>query len=460
MKIYNSLSKKKEVFTSLKENEVTMYHCGPTVYDHVHIGNLRSFILGDFTRRSFEYLGYQVTQVMNITDIGHLVSDGDTGDDKMTKALKREGKEITLTNMIGLAGYYAELFKNDIDRINIRTPHHLPKASDHILEDIEIIKELENKGFTYNTSDGVYFNTKQMPEYGRLGGINLDPDESNARIAVNSEKQNQADFALWKLDNIHGWESPWGQGFPGWHIECSGMSMKYLGQTIDIHTGGADLRSIHHNNEIAQSECSTGKQFVNYWMHGEMLNFGGAKLSKSTGGNITLLTLDEKGYSPLAYRYLALQTHYRSPMNFTWEVLTSAQNGLQKIYHQIIELRKRTQSLGIISDVYQSAFIKKISDDINLPQALAVFHEMLKSDLSDADKLVTAYDFDQVFGLGLAKYQQENVSIPENIQILLNQRQQARSNKDWIKSDQLRDQIADLGFIITDKNEKQTIVKK
>ncbi len=460
MKIYNSLSKEKEIFKPINQGKVTMYHCGPTVYDHIHIGNLRSFMLGDFVRRSFEYLDYEVLQVMNITDIGHLVSDGDTGDDKMTKALKREGKELTLENMIGLADYYANIFKQDIARINIKTPQHLPKASDHINEDIDIIKKLEEKGFTYATSDGVYFDTSKMPDYGKLGGINLEANESESRIGVHSEKRNYADFALWKLDQKHGWDSPWGQGFPGWHIECSGMGMKYLGETFDIHTGGSDLKSIHHNNEIAQSECSTGKSFVHYWMHGEMLNFGGAKLSKSTGGNITLASLDEKSINPLAYRYLALQTHYRSPMNFTWEILESAENGLEKIYNQIQTLKKSISSLGYINEEFKKAFLEKIQDDINLPQALAVFHTMMKSDISPEDKLTTAYDFDRVFGLGFAEHQETSINVPTEVQELLSLRKKAREEKNWLDSDTLRDEIAKLGYVVKDSNGNQEVEKK
>lgn len=461
MKLYNSLTKTKEEFTPLLPEKVGMYHCGPTVYDHVHIGNLRSFIMGDFIRRVFEYNNYTVTQVMNITDVGHLVSDGDKGDDKMTKALKREGKEITLKNMIAIANIYADSFKQDLKDLNILTPHYFPKASDHIPEDIEIITKLEQKGFTYTTSDGVYFKTNNMKDYGKLGGINLDED-TETRIGLNTEKDHQADFALWKFDDNQGWDSPWGQGFPGWHIECSGMAKKYLGDQFDIHTGGSDLRSIHHNNEIAQSECSSGcSPYVSYWMHGEMLNFGGAKLSKSTGGNITLRSLGEKNINPLSYRYLALQTHYRSPMNFTWDVLHAAQNGLEKVYKEILLLKKQTDNKpGDVDQNFKDEFMSKISDDINLPQGLALFHTMMRSNLEPANKLATAYDFDTVLGLDLAQYTETTLEIPTEIQDLLGQRKTARESKNYELSDTLRDQIAELGYKVLDINGEQKIEKK
>ena len=460
MKIYNSLSKEKEEFVPLSPGKVGMYHCGPTVYDYVHIGNLRSFMLGDFIRRTMEYLGYEVKQVMNITDVGHLVSDGDHGDDKMTKALRREGKDITLENMLAVADFYAEAFKKDLLELNVLTPHHLPKASEHILEDVEIIENLEANDYAYTTSDGVYFDTAKMTDYGKLGGINTD-GETESRIDAVSEKRQTADFALWKFDETNGWDSPWGQGFPGWHIECSGMSIKYLGEQFDIHTGGSDLRTIHHNNEIAQSECSTGQSpFVNYWMHGEMLNFGGEKLSKSTGGNITLRSLEEHGFSAMDYRYLALQSHYRSPMNFTWDILQSAHNGLENMHRDIISLREQSSVSGDIDVVMRDKFLEKISDDMNLPQAMALLHSVFKSDLSPADKLATIYEFDRVLGLGLEKYQQETIVVSDKVQKLLDSRQQARDEKDWNLSDQLRDKIAGLGFDVKDGSDGQEISRK
>ncbi len=457
MKIYNSLTQKKEEFVPIQEGKVSMYNCGPTVYDYIHIGNLRSFFMADIIRRTFEYLEYEVTQVMNITDVGHLVSDGDEGNDKMTKALKRHNMDINLENMLKIADFYAEAFKEDLKNFNILQPHHMPKASQHIQEDIFIIKELEKKGYTYTTSDGVYFDTQKMKDYGKLGGLNLDSD-TKSRIGIDDEKKFHADFALWKFDEHHGWDSPWGHGFPGWHIECSGMSMKYLGETIDIHTGGHDLKSVHHNNEIAQSECATGKTFVHYWVHGEFLNIGGDKLSKSKGGNITLKTVQEKGFRPLDLRYLYLQSHYRSPMNFDWDILQGAHNSLQKIYKHIAQLKEK-HTPGSVAQSFQNEFTQFIADDFNTSGALAVFHTMLKSDISDEDKLATAYDFDRVFGLRLQEYTEENIDIPQEIIELLEQRKKAREQKDWETSDKIREMIQKKGFQVSDIDGEQKVEK-
>ena len=458
MKIYNSLTKQKENFVPIKEGKVSMYHCGPTVYDYIHIGNLRSFFMADIIRRTFEYLGYEVSQVMNITDVGHLVSDGDEGNDKMTKALKRHHMEITLDNMLEIADFYAEAFKKNLQDFHILTPHHLPKASKHIDEDIAIIQKLKEKGYTYTTSDGVYFDTQKMKNYGKLGGLNLDTDIKN-RISANDEKKFHADFALWKFDEKNGWNSPWGQGFPGWHIECSGMAMKYLGESIDIHTGGIDLKSVHHNNEIAQSECSTGKTFVNYWIHGEFLNINGEKLSKSKGGNITLETIKEKAFSPLALRYLFLQSHYRSPMQFSWEILQQAEQSFQKVKNYIIELKKETNEVGSILEEEKEKMKKIISDDFNTPEALALFHKVLKSDAEKKDILATIYDFDEILGLGFKDMEEEKISIPEEIHILLEKRKQVREEKNWEESDKLRELIKEKGFQVSDINGEQKIEK-
>ena len=457
MKIYNSLTQKKEEFIPIQEGKVSMYNCGPTVYDYIHIGNLRSFFMADIIRRTFEYLDYELTQVMNITDVGHLVSDGDEGNDKMTKALKRHGMDINLENMLKIADFYAEAFKEDLKNFNILQPHHMPKASQHIQEDIFIIQQLEKKGYTYTTSDGVYFDTQKMKDYGKLGGLNLD-EETQSRIGIDDEKKFHADFALWKFDEHHGWDSPWGHGFPGWHIECSGMSMKYLGETIDIHTGGHDLKSVHHNNEIAQSECSTEKTFVHYWIHGEFLNIGGDKLSKSKSGNITLKTVQEKGFHPLDLRYLYLQSHYRSPMNFDWDILQGAHNSLHKIYKHIAQLKEK-HTPGKVDQNHKDEFTQFITDDFNTPGALAVFHTMLKSDISDEDKLATAYDFDRIFGLRLNEYTEEKVDIPQEIIELLKERKKARDNKDWETSDKIRDIIREKGFQVSDIDGEQKVEK-
>ena len=395
MDIYltNTLSRKKELFQPLVPGQVGMYHCGPTVYYNVHIGNLRAFLLADITRRIFKYNNYTMNQVMNITDIGHLVSDGDDGDDKMTKGLKREGWEVTLENMLKLARKYEDVFLSDIDQMNILRPLIVARASEHIDEDIEIIKKLEEKGYSYRTKDGIYFATENMPNYGALGGISGD----QSRLIGQTEKKNVRDFALWKFDSEKGWESPWGKGFPGWHIECSGMGMKYLGEQFDIHTGGHDLASIHHNNEIAQSECSTGHApFVKYWLHNEFVNIGETKMAKSGDNFITLQTLTERGIDPMALRYLYLQSHYRSQVSFSWESLTASETAWKK-------LRSGIQALptgGVVNEGKKTEFQKLINDDLNTAAGLAFVWELMKdSSISDTDKRATILDFDQVLGL-------------------------------------------------------------
>ncbi len=449
MNIYltNTLTKQKELFTPLVPGTVGMYHCGPTVYGPIHVGNLRAFLLADITRRVFAYNHYTVNQVMNITDIGHLVSDGDDGDDKMTKGLKREGLDINLENMLTLARRYEALFLSDLSALNILTPTTLPRASDHIDQDIAIIKKLETGGYTYTTSDGVYFDTEKMPDYGKLGGIS---NNHESRIEENTEKKNPRDFALWKFDTDKGWQSPWGQGFPGWHIECSGMSMHYLGEQFDIHTGGHDLASIHHNNEIAQSECATGHNYVNYWLHNEFVNIGTDKMAKSGDNSITLQTLTEKSIDPLALRYLYLQSHYRSQISFSWDALTGSQTALNKLQKIISSFPDD----GTISESYQTLFRDMVSDDLNTAGGLAIVWELLKNpDVSDADKRATILDFDTVLGLKLSEAnntEQETKEIPEHIQKLIDERATARAEKNWPRADELRDQILEAGFEVVD----------
>ena len=457
IELTNTLSKKKEVFVPIHAGTVGMYHCGPTVYHFVHIGNLRAFVLADITRRVFEYNNYQVNQVMNITDIGHLVSDGDDGDDKMTKGLKREGMEVTLENMLTLARKYEAVFLSDIASINILKPKIIARASDHIAEDIEIIKKLEAKNYTYTTSDGVYFATEHMHDYGALGGI-MQTAADHSRLGEHSEKKNPRDFALWKFDTSKGWPSPWGQGFPGWHIECSGMSMKYLGEQFDIHTGGHDLASVHHNNEIAQSECSTGHApFVNYWLHNEFVNIGETKMAKSGDNFITLETVREHGIDPLALRYLYLQAHYRSQVSFSWEALEGAETAL----HRLGKIVAGFPDGGTISESYQVLFHEEINDDLNTAGGLAVVWELLKNpEVSNEDKKATILDFDRVLGLDLDKASAEAViEIPALVGKLLEDRLEARTAKDWQKSDELRDHIKTLGFLVKDTDEGQQVSK-
>lgn len=394
LKLHNTLTGNLEEFRSLEPNKVKMYHCGPTVYDYVHIGNLRSFLLADLLRRTFEYLGYEVKQVMNITDVG-IGGNNDEGEDKIVSGLKRDGKEITMENMKELADFYTERFKEDIATLNIETPHVLPKASEHLSEQIELIKTLESRGFTYETKDGIYFDTSKDPHYGKLGKLGK---ETESRIE-NSEKRNARDFALWKFNSNLGYPSPWGQGFPGWHLECSAMSTKYLGKTFDIHTGGLDLAPVHHNNEIAQSESACDCDLAHYWLHNEFVNVLGGKMAKSEGNHITLKTLVEKGFSPLAYRYFLLLAQYRTPVTFTWEALEAAQNAFQKLQKLVETLPQG----GVVDEAYKARFVEKIENDLNTPQALAAVWTMLKDkEVTPENKLATLLDFDKVLGLGLS----------------------------------------------------------
>lgn len=456
--VHNSLSNKLETFKSIRDGEVKMYHCGPTVYDDAHIGNLRAFILADLLRRYFEYSGQDVTQVMNITDIGHLSGDGDNGEDKMTKALKREGKPMTMEAMQELADFYTERFKKDLSKLNILEPHKMPKASEHIKEDIELIKKLEEKGFIYKTSDGLYFNTSKDPNYGKLGGVG---GQTESRIETNTEKKNPKDFSLWKFNNELGYPSPWGMGFPGWHIECSAMSQKYLGKTFDIHTGGIDLAPIHHNNEIAQSEGASGCDFAHYWLHNEFVNLKEEKMAKSEGNTIKLKDIEEKGFSPLAYRYLLLQSHYRTPTNFSWEALEAAQNAYRKLKEYFASLSKGsifTSKKPVES--YIKEFEKAIEEDLNTSTALAVTWKLVKDEtVPEAKKRSTLLQFDKILGLRIDKNEFEIKNIPADVKKLLDERIKARRNKDFQKSDELRDKIKSLGFIVEDAGSETKVSK-
>lgn len=449
IQIYNTLSHKKEVFAPLKKGEVSMYHCGPTVYDFAHIGNLRSYVFADILRRTFEYNSYQIKQIINITDIGHLVSDGDDGEDKMTKALKREGKNLDLESMITIGSKYFDAFVNDLKSLNIETPTKFPRASDHILEDIEIIKLLESKGFAYITSDGLYFDTSKFPNYGKLGNISLDGQKEGARVTTNSEKRNSIDFSLWKFDNKIGWDSPWGKGFPGWHIECSAMSRKYLDQPFDIHTGGIDHIPVHHNNEIAQSESAFDKPLAIYWMHNEFINAANEKMAKSKGNFLKLSDLLVESISPLGFRYWLLTAHYRSPVNFTLEAVRGAQNALIRLIKTVMNYPKG----GKVIKEYADKFLTFVNDDLNTPSALALTWELIvDSKQNEADKRATLLDFDRVFGLKLDAIPEPSTEeIPTEILALSEAREEARKAKDWVKADALRLEIENRGYIVKDE---------
>ncbi|MEK7060085.1 MAG: cysteine--tRNA ligase [Patescibacteria group bacterium] len=464
LRFYNTLTREKKEFVPIDKNEVRMYSCGPTVYNYAHIGNLRAYVFTDILCRTIRYSGLKLKQIMNITDVGHLSSDADSGEDKMTKGLLREGKELTLKNMRGLAEFYAEKFKEDIKKLNIQMPDGMYFASDYIKEDIDLIKKLEEKEYIYKTSDGIYFDISKMPDYGALRrGIVL-REESRSRIVENSEKKNPEDFALWKLNNKIGFESPFGKGFPGWHIECSAMSMKFLGEQFDIHTGGVDHIFIHHTNEIAQSECATGKKpSVRFWMHNEYVDMGGIKMSKSKDNFLTLNSIIEKGINPIAYRFWLLMASYRTKVTFNWEALEGAEIALKRLYKLYIELSAseladRGGEIGKIDTKYQQKFKEYLEDDLDTPRALSLLWDLIKDEsISGANKKATILDFDKVLGLNFKNLKEE--IIPEEIKKLVEEREEARKNKDFKKSDELRDKINSLGYEIKDSSDGYKINK-
>jgi len=448
--LYNTLTRRKEPFNPIKPPAVGLYTCGPTVYNYAHIGNLRTYLFSDILKRVLAYNDYEVRHVMNITDVGHLTGDRDMGEDKLERGARREGKSAW-----EIAEYYTQASKKDIQRLNILPPSIWCKATESIGEQIGLVRKLEAKGYTYRTGDGIYFDTSKVEDYTKLSHQDLDALKEGARVERNPEKRNATDFALWKfspkeVQRQMEWDSPWGVGFPGWHIECSAMSMKYLGELLDIHCGGTDHIDVHHTNEIAQSEAATGRRFFNYWMHGAFLIIGGGKkMAKSEGNFLTLdVTLSENGVEPLAYRFAAFQTHYRKPMEYSPEALVAAQNGLQHLRNQI---RTLSDSAGAatIDAGFQGAFRQAINNDLNMPQAMAVVQDLLKSELPPEVKLATVFDFDRVLGLDLQSAD-NGEALPEEIRSLVEARQTARREKQWALSDQLRDQIQARGFVVQD----------
>ena len=454
--LFNTLGRKKEEFHPMSKDEVLMYTCGPTVNNYAHIGNLRAYVFADILQKTIEYSGYKVKRVMNITDIGILSSDADTGEDKMTAALIREGKELTLKNMRELAEFYTGEFKEDLQKLNIEIPKNIYFASDYVKENVELVQKLEAKGYTYKTSDGIYFDTSKMPDYGILTGGKKAHDEDHARISENPEKKNPEDFALWKFNSRIGFESPWGLGFPGWHIECSAMGIKFLGEQFDIHTGGIDLIPTHHTNEIAQSECATGKKpFVKFWLHSDHVDTGGEKMAKSKGEFLRLESIIEKNINPLTYRFWLLMASYHKKINFVWEALEGAETALKRLYNLYIELGDK---VGKVNTEYQEKFKKHIQDDLDTPRALVVLWDVMKDEnISAPDKKATVLDFDKVLGLGFANLTQEE--IPEEIKKLVQEREQARKAKDYKKSDELRKKINDFGYEVKDTAEEQKVSK-
>ncbi len=469
MKLYNTRTKSVEDFVPLHEKQVGMYACGFTVYDYAHIGHMRRYIMDDVLRRTLESLGYQVNYVENVTDVGHLSSDGDEGEDKMEKGAKKHGKTVW-----EVAKYYEEEYLKTMDALGVRRPDTLCRATEHIPDMIALIKRLEDGGHAYETGEAIYFDTSTFPEYGKLGGQKLDDKKQAVRSEVNvdPDKKHPADFALWFkrvgrfTDHAMHWESPWGDGFPGWHIECSAMAMKYLGESFDIHTGGIDHIPVHHENEIAQSEAATGKQFVNVWIHHAFLMVEGTKMSKSLGNIFTLSDIQKRGIAPGAMRLLFLQSHYRQTMNFTWEAAQAAQNSYTKLVEQVQLLRTQTtrpelspEKLAQIEQ-FQTDFRAALENDLNTPQAIAVLWSALKSNIPSPDKLDLLLEWDQILGLGLADVEEVTPhDAPAEITALALKRLEAKQNKQFDEADALRTQIEEAGWTVTDTAGGYSLIK-
>jgi cysteinyl-tRNA synthetase len=464
MRIYNTYSHKTEDFYPASAYETGIYSCGPTVYSFAHIGNMRTYIFMDILRRVLEYNKYKIKHVMNITDVGHLTSDEDEGDDKLLVAAERERK-----SPYEVAGFYTDIFFRDLERLNIQRPEIITKATDNIPEMIEMVKGLLDKGYAYETSDGIYFDIQKFGNYGMLSGMDFENQIAGARVDVNMEKRHPSDFALWKKaepNHIMQWESPWGMGFPGWHIECSAMSRKYLGDTFDIHTGGVDHIPVHHENEIAQTEAYTGLKMARYWMHGEFLQVDGGKMSKSIGNAYTIDDLLEKGYRALDYRYFCLNANYRKKLNFTWEGLKAANISYTRMLEGVIDHHSGT---GTVSDAFidgvKSEFEAAVNDDLNIPLALASAWKLLRHNIRSQRIYDLLIDMDNIFGLSLDTAEKiidegRGSEIPSYILLLSEKRDAAKKNRDFAQADRIRSEISEKGYDIKDTREGTVISPK
>ena len=449
---YNTLTKTKEKFVPINKEEVRMYSCGPTVYKDASIGNMRTYIMNDIIRRVLKYNGYKVKHAMNITDVGHLVSDADEGEDKMLKSAREMQK-----SPYEIAKYYTKLFMEDLEKLNVEKPEVICKATDHIEDMIKYVQMLLENGYAYETSTAIYFDVSKLDEYGILSGIKLEDQKAGARVDVDTEKRNPYDFALWikaKPNHIMKWESPWGLSYPGWHIECSAMGQKYLGEQFDIHTGGIDLIPTHHENEIAQSKGACGKIPAKYWIHGEFLLINGGKMSKSLNNVYLLKDIIEKGYDPLTYRLFTYSSSYRTKLNFTWEGIDASQKALEKLR---VGYQKHLEGNENISDEeiakYEENFHKAINDDLNMPLAMSVVWDVIKNP-KKSKKLAELLDkFDTVLALSLDKKTESQEEIPEEVIKLAEERLKARAEKNWAESDRLRDEILALGYSIKDSKD-------
>lgn len=462
LKLYNTLTKTKEIFEPLQAKEVRIYSCGPTVYSYAHIGNFRSYIFMDNLRRVLRYNGYSLRHVMNITDVGHLESDADEGEDKMEKAARKENK-----NPYEIADYYTSKFFHDMDQLNIQRPEIIAKATEHITEMLEFVKKLIENGYAYETSRAIYFDISKLDHYPILSNRKLDEQIAGARVDVDDEKRNPYDFAVWikaPQNHIMKWESPWGLSYPGWHLECSAMGRKYLGDEFDIHTGGIDHIPTHHENEIAQSKGCTGKTPAKTWMHVEFLQVDGGKMSKSLGNVYTLDQLIEKGVEPLAYKLFCYTAHYRTKLNFTFEGVFSSQKALNRLREGYLKQRQGTQTIeqAIIED-YEKRFEEAVNDDLNMPLAMSIVWEVVRNDHKAKQFAELLEKFDQVIGLDLShcdEYMKEDKEeLPKEIKQLVEQRKLARQNKEWQKSDELRDEIVKKGYTVKDTKDNMIVEK-
>lgn len=462
--IYNTLSRKKEKFIPVQHENVGMYTCGPTVYNYAHIGNLRTYIFEDVLKKSLRYLGYKVKHVINITDVGHLQSDADEGEDKMELGAKRENKTVW-----EIARFYEDAFFGDCQKLNVERPTVVSRATEHIQEMINLIKILEDKGYTYISNGNVYFEINKFNDYNKLANLSIEELEAGSRVEVDDNKKNPLDFVLWftksKFKNqIMQWDSPWGRGFPGWHIECSAMSIKYLGERIDIHCGGIDHIPVHHTNEIAQSEGALGHKWVNYWMHGEFLVLDGGKMSKSKGDFLTISRIEEGGFNSLDYRYFCLQSRYRKQLVFSFDALQDAKNSYKKLKSKILYIVKSVENNDRFDNIkissYKKKFAEQISDDLNMPNAFTVLSEVIKdTDLTNKEKYYLIEDFDKVLSLNLLieNSKESNIDIDEEyVHRLIEERNQARKNRNWVKADELRDELNKINVEIVDSKEGTT----
>ena len=448
LKLYDTYTRSLRNFEPLNPPEVGLYTCGPTVYNYAHIGNLRTYIFEDILSRVLTFNHYKVKHVMNITDVGHLVNDGDEGEDKMEAGSRRTGKTAW-----EIAGIYTQAFKDDLKRLNILEPTVWCKATDHIQEQIDTIKGIEKNGFAYKTSDGIYFDTAKLEDYGAMAKLDVENLKAGARIDM-GEKRNPTDFALWKFSpkdqqRQMEWDSPWGVGFPGWHIECSAMSAKYLGKLFDIHCGGEDHIPVHHTNEIAQTKACYGTNLANFWVHGYFLLLNDEKMAKSSGEFLRIQSLLDRDIDPLAYRYFCLSGHYRKNLNFTWESLDSAATGLDRLRKAYVDWNEATKP----DETAVNKFTERVNDDLDMPGAMAITWEVVRGSLDSGVKKATLDVFDRVLGFDLAHWQPKQEDVPEEVIRLLEARQTARKAKDWSQADAIRDEVTALGYDIEDTPE-------